>query len=158
MTTQEDQDRLAPRCDHKFVDSGACLKCGWTPPPAQNFIASLQQELANLRQIATASDAEIGRLKAELAAVDAALARRPALADIETRYAKIEHACSTAGRADGAEAEVGRLKTENARLTAALGELVDNVQDWIDEELIIDEEPLILHQAKAALKSVEPST
>jgi len=21
-----------PPCDHKFVDSTACLKCGWTPP------------------------------------------------------------------------------------------------------------------------------
>lgn len=21
------------RCDHKFVDSKSCLKCGWTPPP-----------------------------------------------------------------------------------------------------------------------------
>jgi hypothetical protein len=20
-------------CDHKFVDSHHCLKCGWTPPP-----------------------------------------------------------------------------------------------------------------------------
>ena len=24
----------ADRCDHKFVDSNHCLKCGWTPPPA----------------------------------------------------------------------------------------------------------------------------
>jgi hypothetical protein len=22
----------APRCDHEFVDSTRCLKCGWTPP------------------------------------------------------------------------------------------------------------------------------
>ncbi len=21
------------RCDHKFIDSTMCLKCGWTPPP-----------------------------------------------------------------------------------------------------------------------------
>lgn len=22
------------RCDHKFIDSTHCLKCGWTPPTA----------------------------------------------------------------------------------------------------------------------------
>jgi DnaJ-class molecular chaperone len=22
------------RCDHKFVDSNVCLKCGWAPPSA----------------------------------------------------------------------------------------------------------------------------
>jgi hypothetical protein len=26
-------DAGAARCDHKFVDSTHCLKCGWTPPP-----------------------------------------------------------------------------------------------------------------------------
>jgi hypothetical protein len=22
---------LAPKCDHKFIDSVSCVKCGWTP-------------------------------------------------------------------------------------------------------------------------------
>jgi hypothetical protein len=24
------------KCDHKFVDSKHCLKCGWTPPPVED--------------------------------------------------------------------------------------------------------------------------
>lgn len=24
--------RVVERCDHKFIDSTHCLKCGWTPP------------------------------------------------------------------------------------------------------------------------------
>lgn len=24
-------------CDHKFVDSASCIKCGWTPPPSETF-------------------------------------------------------------------------------------------------------------------------
>lgn len=23
------------KCDHKFIDSKSCLKCGWTPPPVK---------------------------------------------------------------------------------------------------------------------------
>jgi hypothetical protein len=26
--------RVVERCDHKFIDSTSCLKCGWTPPAA----------------------------------------------------------------------------------------------------------------------------
>lgn len=27
---------LRPKhCDHKFIDSSACLKCGWTPGPSE---------------------------------------------------------------------------------------------------------------------------
>lgn len=26
-----------PRCDHKFIDSTVCLKCGFRPPPAGEF-------------------------------------------------------------------------------------------------------------------------
>jgi hypothetical protein len=25
--------KLKKGCDHKFIDSNSCLKCGWTPPP-----------------------------------------------------------------------------------------------------------------------------
>jgi len=25
-------------CDHKFVDSKHCLKCGWVPPPAKSLL------------------------------------------------------------------------------------------------------------------------
>lgn len=29
-------DELRPKfCDHKFIDSTACLKCGWTPGPSE---------------------------------------------------------------------------------------------------------------------------
>ena len=27
----ERQAKLAARCDHKFIDSKSCVKCGWTP-------------------------------------------------------------------------------------------------------------------------------
>ena len=36
-------DELASKqasCDHKFVDSKSCLKCGWTPPPRSGVGAS----------------------------------------------------------------------------------------------------------------------
>lgn len=53
---------------------------------------------------------ENARLKAELRAVDEALARRPALSDLETRYAKVERACATASRADRLAGELESLK------------------------------------------------
>lgn len=39
-------------------------------------------------------------LQAELDLIDAVLARRPALADLDTRYSKIERACDVAAKAD----------------------------------------------------------
>jgi hypothetical protein len=48
---------------------------------------------------------ELERVERELAAIDAVLDRRPALADLKERYAKVERACSMAGRADKAERE-----------------------------------------------------
>ncbi len=38
-------------CDHEFIDSGHCLKCGWTPPPRGLDAITQQQklELAKLR-------------------------------------------------------------------------------------------------------------
>lgn len=33
--------RARDRCDHKFIDSKSCLKCGWTPSPS-DFAALAQ--------------------------------------------------------------------------------------------------------------------
>jgi hypothetical protein len=41
----------------------------------------------------------------ELRNIDNVLARRPALEDLRDRYAKVERACTMAGRAEKAEAE-----------------------------------------------------
>jgi hypothetical protein len=38
-----ERDELASNqasCDHKFVDSKVCLKCGWTPPPRSSVGAN----------------------------------------------------------------------------------------------------------------------
>ena len=59
-------------------------------------------------------------LEGELRSVDEALARRPALARIRGRYAKVFRACEVAGRAEKAEQDLARViavleKYENCR-------------------------------------------
>lgn len=56
---------------------------------------------------------EVKRLQSQLAAIDMVLARRPALETITSRYVKIEHACSMAGKADRLERELAALKIAN---------------------------------------------
>ncbi len=66
---------------------------------------------------------ENSRLKKELATVDEALARRPALADIPDRYSKISKACFEASKVEklqeqlsAAQGMVKELEKEVARL------------------------------------------
>jgi len=51
----------------------------------------------------------LDELRAELQSIDEALARRPALADIPGRYAKVFRACEMAGRAEEAERNLARV-------------------------------------------------
>lgn len=60
---------------------------------------------AELTERAERAEAELAAAVGEVQAIDATLARRPALADISDRLAQIERACSMAGRAEQAEAE-----------------------------------------------------
>jgi hypothetical protein len=32
---------MATTCDHKFIDSKSCLKCGWTPPDTSPVLRAL---------------------------------------------------------------------------------------------------------------------
>lgn len=38
------------RCDHKFIDSQQCIRCGWTPPPDANTVRLLTESLLSARQ------------------------------------------------------------------------------------------------------------
>ena len=70
---------------------------------------------------------QLSQEKAELAMVDEALARRPAVADAPNRYTAISAAFNMASRTDHAEkmekhwkGHYERLESENGRLTEAL--------------------------------------
>lgn len=66
----------------------------------------------------------------ELASIDNALARRPALANFMNRYSKIEHACYMAGRAQEAEAS---LSSHVAHVEAFLKEMFAVMVDPLDQ-------------------------
>ncbi|MEP7304177.1 MAG: hypothetical protein ABJA98_01540 [Acidobacteriota bacterium] len=42
-------DALGAGCDHKFVDSRSCLKCGWTPPAADAVREETTEPLVSIR-------------------------------------------------------------------------------------------------------------
>ena len=63
-----------------------------------------------LRDQARQYEARIAELEGELRAIDDRLSRRPAIADLPTRSAKIERMCAVAGKAESAEAECAELK------------------------------------------------
>ena len=79
-------------------------------------IAALQERSGNFLHEIGVQTREIAALQAELASVDEALARRPALADFKNRYEKVCAACAEAGRADKFRAEIAALKEENQQL------------------------------------------
>jgi len=58
------------------------------------------------------AEAERDAAASELRSVDDRLSRRPALADISDRLAKIERACFIAARAEYAEAELAEVEAE----------------------------------------------
>jgi outer membrane murein-binding lipoprotein Lpp len=47
---------MSERCDHKFVDSTGCLKCGWTPPTHDPARAARLTAIAARRRKAVAGD------------------------------------------------------------------------------------------------------
>ena len=74
-----------------------------------NLVWIEREALAQLR-------AGLAQARAELSAIDNALARRPAIDDLPNRYAKIERMCAIAGRAEKAEAEVEESAGDAATL------------------------------------------
>jgi len=69
-------------CDHKFIDSNRCVKCGWVPPPRAEShhpvtTSSLSEHELNLREFALEVQwaVDLGRMTAEeaVAAVRKAL-------------------------------------------------------------------------------------
>jgi len=76
---------------------------------ADSFAADLREKLSTAER--------------ELQLIDEALARRPALDDLKTRYEKVYRACAIAGKAEAAEAKLARVKLERdawEELAAAL--------------------------------------
>jgi len=73
---------------------------------------------ANILALLAEKDAEIERLTEELQAIDAVLARRPALADLDNRYSKVERACRIAGNAESAERERDEWKRKCEKVVA----------------------------------------
>lgn len=71
--------------------------------------ASADTERALRAEIETLTQ-EVERLRSDLAMVDAALARRPALDDLTHRHEKIARACAVASKFDAAQPELARLR------------------------------------------------
>jgi hypothetical protein len=83
-------------------------------------LVELRANFVTVSEALTTTRRERDEAKEQLAHIDEVLARRPALAARDTRLAKIERACTVAGRAERAEAEV----SENERLTD------EQIRDW----------------------------
>lgn len=66
------------------------------------------------------TDKEIAALEQELHMIDELLARRPALADFDTRVDKIAHAINTASQRDALGQRCRELEAENAELRKRL--------------------------------------
>ncbi len=74
--------------------------------------------------------AEVERLEAELAMIDATLARRPALADLPTRGLQIARAIRVASEADEAKARAEAAESEAAALRQALEAVLADIADY----------------------------
>ena len=80
------EQRKVATCDHKFVDSNKCAKCGWEPPRRNVTQAWLDQALADAEARGRASrDADVAGLQNALkvsgeciATLEAELARQRA--------------------------------------------------------------------------------
>ena len=112
----------------------------------------------DLRQQLTAARAEIARLEGELRSVDEVLARRPALAEIDGRAAKVERACVTAGReSDRAiqlQHDVNRLTGERDALREKYQELLYQVSDKHHNETRHETALRYLREREAAQSNV----
>jgi hypothetical protein len=88
-------------CDHGIRGGEPCQSCcgtGWV----------------SYKELYKATAAHVKELKAELAGIDAVMARRPAL-DKPSRRENIEHAISTAARVTRLEGELENWKEEARR-------------------------------------------
>lgn len=79
--------------------------------------------------------AALARAEAELAAIDAVLARRPALADCTTRSDMVSLACHTAGKADSERARADAYLRIITRLAPGLADpeflrVTENMSWW----------------------------
>lgn len=120
-------DFLLPEKGLPAVRKGTIVPCPWCGGKITERITSTRPNPeaiggseAYAQAIARAEVAE-----SELNRIDSALARRPALADFQSRVAKVEHACSMAGRAEAAEARVKELEDQKHKLTREYGRVTD---------------------------------
>ena len=119
-------------------------------------LASLRAELddnnlafEHANEIIGKYEKDLNSVRSELGVIDMVLARRPALADLSDRYAKIERACTVAGRAEKAEAECDGLRD-------ALQELIVEVQAHNHPDIECLKQSLVKAQtALAALLNVD---
>ena len=117
------------------------------------------REAASVVAYADAAIAELEAEKAvatdEVRAIDATLARRPALADITDRLAKIERACSMAGRAEQAEAALNTQWEADKRLAVGLEQAEAqrdlchaSAADWHGQALLLQDELAALKERR----------
>ena len=80
-----------------------------TCDPEENLLGGIMWAI---RTACRELESQLTQVRSELSNVDEALARRPALADIKDRYAKVYKACEMAGRADKLELELTQVREE----------------------------------------------
>jgi hypothetical protein len=90
-------------------------------------VAQLRGEVEQRIKDREAAEAETAKLRAELNVVDNVLARRPAL-DKPTRWENIEHAISTAARADRLQAENELIRGHCSWVAERLKTVVSNIE------------------------------
>lgn len=76
----------------------------------KSWYEEYQQKWQEENDLLNKAEDERDQLRKDLDIIDAVLARRPALADCNTRYEKVEKACSVAGAADTAIRERDQLR------------------------------------------------
>lgn len=181
MTTQEDQDRLTEirqrLAEWHDRDTAYCAAL-----PGDDYVvtdfdiyapglhwllerdAKLAQELANLRQIATEYDAEIGRLKAENDEVHkivddyAAAARVIGLHLAEFNDETLSYDQMIAESSRRARTEMERLRAEHARLNDKATALAQNWRDYYRRSGHDYELSSLPNCADELLEILEPST
>jgi hypothetical protein len=161
-----DTPTARPACDHKFVDSTRCLKCGWEPatarPELSPLITMTKQRQSEIREYvrlggpATRNIAEDFALEllAELDAQRAALAATAEKLERTERalWQESEHRNTVVERLHAAEAALERTQAEREALREALApDTLSTLDELLECRLLTPPEKTAIRRARAAL-------